>query len=284
MALLRRIGRPGRGRRAGRTLAILVLASLTLLAIGRDSSGPAKNIRSAFAVVFRPVRSAADSAFTPVVDTWHGITRYSHLQKENDRLRREVAHAKGDGIRQRVQRQQIAELRRLRGTKFLGDLPSRTARVVSGPPSSFDRTIQIDLGSGDGVKRNMAVVTDAGLVGKVARSDASSSDVTLITDPGFEVGFQLRVAKALGVAHGNGQGKPLVMEDGSVRPGANVSTGDDVTTSGLASSTFPADIPIGVVQSAHKATDENQLSLRIRPVADLGSLRYVLVILRDPPS
>jgi rod shape-determining protein MreC len=130
----------------------------------------------------------------------------------------------------------------------------------------------------------MAVVTDAGLIGKIVETDASRSDVSLITDPSFEVGFQLRESKAIGVAHGGGQGKPMSVDDGSIKPDVRVRKGDDVTTSGLATSLFPPDIPIGRVRSVRRSGDGSQQVLQITPVADLGSLNYVLVILRDPSS
>ncbi len=263
---------------------MLILASLTLLAIGFDSSGPSKSARSAFTTVFRPVRSAADAVSRPAVDAWHGATRYGKLEKENERLRRQLDRVRGDKARRTVLDGQVTELKKLLGIKFLGDLPTRTGRVVSGPLSSFDRTIEIDLGSGDGVKKDMAVVTDAGLVGKIVRTDAAQSDVALITDPSFDVGFQLQRTKAIGVTHGNGQGNTLTVDDGSIKPDVKVAKGDDVTTSGLATSLFPPDIPIGHVSSVHRSNDRSQQVLQIAPIADLGSLSYVLVILRDPPS
>jgi cell shape-determining protein MreC len=106
----------------------------------------------------------------------------------------------------------------------------------------------------------------------------------LITEPSFEVGFQLRRSKAIGVSHGNGQGKPLSVDDGSIKPDVKVTRGDDVTTSGLATSAFPPDIPIGHVRSVRKSSDQSQQVLQIEPIAELGSLSYVLVILREPPS
>lgn len=273
-----------RNGRSRRTVFLLVLAALTLLAIGFDSSGPSRTIRSGFARVFRPVRSVADSAFRPVADTWHGATRYDDLKKENERLRRKLDKVRGDEVRDKVQSEQIRNLRRLLNVKFAKDLSNRAGRVVSGPLSSFDRTIEIDLGAGDGVKKGMAVVTEAGLVGKIVQVDASTSDVSLITDPQFEVGFQLRKSKAIGVMHGNGAGKPLAVDDGSIKPDVKVAKGDDVITSGLATSAFPPDIPIGHIRSVRTSGDRSQQTLQIDPIADLGSLSYVLVILREPPS
>jgi len=273
--------RTGRSRRI---LALLVLASLTLLAIGFDSSGPSRRIRAGFATVFRPVRSGADKVFRPVGDTWHGVTRYSALKRENQRLRRRLDRIRGDRVRDKVLQREVDQIKKVINTKFTGDIPTRTGRVVSGPLSSFDRTVEIDLGAGDGVKKGMAVVTDAGLVGKIARTDASHSFVAVITDPSFEAGFQLRKSKAIGVLHGNGAGKPLAVDDGSIKPDVKVAKGDDVITSGLASSAFPPDIPIGHVSSVRTSGDKSQKVLQIEPLAELNSLNYVLVILREPQS
>lgn len=273
--------RTGRSRR---NLFILILASLTLLAIGFDSSGPSRSIRSGFAKVFRPVRSAADSVFRPVSDTWHGVTRYGALKKENERLRRKLDKVRGDQVRDKLQSEQVDKLAKLLNVTFAKDLPHRAGGVVSGPLSSFDRTIEIDLGAGDGVKKGMAVVTEAGLVGKIVQVDAGTSDVSLITDPQFEVGFQLRKSKAIGVMHGNGAGKPLGVDDGSIKSDVKVAKGDEVITSGLATSAFPPDIPIGRIRSIRTLGDRSQQTLQIDPIADLGSLSYVLVILREPPS
>ena len=185
---------PRRAGRSRRTLIVLlVLASLTMLAIGFDSSGPSQSARSAFATRV-PARPIGGRLGVPAGRPTPGAASpaTATLKKENERLRRRLDRVQGDDRPDKVQSEQIAELKKLLGIKFLGDLPTRTGRVVSGPLSSFDRTIEIDLGTGDGVKKGMAVVTDAGLVGKIVRADSARSDVSLITDPSFEVGFQLR--------------------------------------------------------------------------------------------
>jgi rod shape-determining protein MreC len=261
-------------------LALLVLVSLTLIALSLGRSGPATGMRSVFATVFRPVRSASDTVLRPVTDSWHGIRGYDDVRRENARLRDRLSRARGETMSDRLLRQQVTELRRLLDIRFTRDLPTLTARVVSGPLSNFDRTLQIDRGRGDGVKKGMAVVTPAGLAGRVVRLDAARSVVELLTDPSFAVGVQVRPVGALGIAHGSGMNRPLEVE--GIAGATPIRRGNDVYTSGVDRSAFPPDVPIGTVTSVRRTGDRSQLVLRVAPVADLGSLTYVKVIIRDP--
>jgi len=275
------VARSRRPRSSRPTLLILILVSVTLLTLGFGGTGPVSGLRSGFATAFRPVRSAADAAARPVANGWKGATRYGEVKKENERLRRQLDRLQGDRMRDDLLQQQVRELKRMLGVSFTRDLPTVTARVVSGPLSSFERTLEIDRGSGDGVKKGMAVVTDAGLAGKVMRADAGRSVVALITDPSFDVGIQVRPGGDIGIAHGNGLGKPLTVDEGIER-GAKVAKGNAVYTSGVDRSAFPPDVPIGRVTTVRPSGDTTQKVLQVEPIADLGSLTYLKVIIRDP--
>lgn len=270
-------------RRTGRsrfTLVLLVLGSLTLLVVGLPGSGPIRPVRSAFGTIFSPFRSAGNFVFKPVADGWHGMWGYDDVKKDNERLRRELDKRKGDAARVEELQKEVAELSRLNHVSIDHE-PLVGAQVTSGPLSSFDRTITINVGRSKGVKHGQAVITDGGLVGRIDRADASSSTVTLLTEPSFDVGVRLNRLRDIGSAEGQGEGKPLLIDDG-IGIDVKVHKGDLVTTSGLDTSFFPPGEPIGRVTGWHASSDGTQLNVSVRPLVNLSSVSYVKVVLREP--
>ncbi|MCU1454860.1 MAG: mreC [Acidimicrobiales bacterium] len=272
-------------RRTGRsrfTLFLLVLSSLTLLAVDLPGTGPLKPVRRAFGVVFSPFRSAGNSVFKPVADGWHGMFGYGDLKKENARLRSQLEKNTSDQARLKQLQLQNDELRKIAGVKA-GTDQTVTAQVTSGRLSSFDRTIEIDQGSGQGIKKGMAVITEGGLIGKVSRVSGGSSTVTLLTEPTFDVGVKVPRTQDQGIAHGQGQGRPLLIEDG-IPAKAQVKRGDDIFTSGTDRSFYPPGLLIGKVTKVATSSDGTALVVTVEPSADLSSISYVKVVLREPPA
>jgi rod shape-determining protein MreC len=273
-------------RRTGRsrfTLILLVLTSVTVLTLDFRGAGVIDGIRDGATTVFGPVRDAADSVFEPVGDTWNGIFGYDELEQENARLRERIDQLEGDRVVNSDAARQLEERNALDGLESVTDIPTLDGRVVSGAISNFDHTIEVNRGSDDGVKEGMPVVTGAGLVGRVVAVTGGRSAVQLLTDPDFELGVRLVTSRDIGLAHGTGEGRPLVV-DGGIQPDTEVEVGEQVTTSGTDRSAYPADIPVGEVVSVDPSPGELVQVLRLEPYADLDNLGYVRILLWEPPA
>jgi rod shape-determining protein MreC len=271
-------------RRTGRsrfTLLVLVLASITLLTLDFRDTGPVQGLREGAAKVFDPVRDATDGVTDPISNAWNGVFGYDDLKDENDRLRERIDELESGRIDAEVATREIAALKEEVQLKQTSDIPTLTAEVVSGPLTSFDATISINRGSGDGVKKGMSVVTAAGLVGRVVRVTGGRSTVRLVTDPSFEFGVQLAESGDRGIARGSGRDGKLevnegIDEDTAVQRGHSV-----VTTAALDDKSIPPSIPVGRVERVGVTDDGTEKTLVIEPVADLRSLSYVTVLVCD---
>ncbi|MBI2711183.1 MAG: rod shape-determining protein MreC [Actinobacteria bacterium] len=270
---------PRRSRRSRFTLLLLVLASLTVLTLDYRDTAPVRGLRSVAATVFSPVRSLADTVGGPVGNVWNGITRYDGVRAENRRLRQRIDQLQGDRIRSEVDARELRQLRRQADIPFVGDLPKVVAQVVSGPVTSFDQTFEIDRGTGDGLRKDMPVVTDAGLVGRVVRVTGDRAAIQLVTDSRFRFGVRLTRSGEVGIARGGRDGR-LVVDEG-VSADTDVKKGDTVTTSGVDGSVFPPKVPVGTVVSVRRTDDRTEKVLEIQPVANLDGLTYVTVLLCD---
>jgi rod shape-determining protein MreC len=273
-------------RRSGRsrfTLILLLLTSVTLLTLDIRGFGPLESARDSTLSALGPVKDFVADTTAPVSDAWNGAFRYGDLEAENERLQDRIRELEGTQV---DAERDIALLRNILGElniPYVTDIEARVALVVSGPVSNFEDTIEINKGSGDGVEVGMPVVSHAGLVGRIDRVTANRSRVVLITDPDFNVGVKLTRSGDVGVARGQGSNRPLIVDQG-IESDVVVQDNELVTTSGLGRSLFPADVPVGTVRSSQVLRGELDQELLIDPLANLGELSVVNILMWTPPE
>jgi rod shape-determining protein MreC len=148
------------------------------------------------------------------------------------------------------------------------------AAVIGRDTSPFLQYIIIDHGSDDGLRYGMPVVTQQGLVGRIAAVTASAARIQLITDVESVVNVTLQTQEADALVQGAITGDiTLGMVDQSV----NVNSGEILLTSGLGGN-YPSDILVGQVYDVRKTENELFQTAYVQPMVDFASLRAVLVI------
>jgi rod shape-determining protein MreC len=173
------------GRR--RIILLLILTAILLLTLDVRGNRLLDNSRSALIWALSPLETAIRVVARPVGNAWQGITDYPRLKQENSRLQELVDSQRGAEV---AARNAVAENQRLRALNelaSLSDIESVTASIIGQSPSNVDQIVEIDRGSRQGIAVGMAVVNEAGLVGKVTRVFADASLVMLVTDPRYAV-------------------------------------------------------------------------------------------------
>ena len=264
-------------RRSRSTLVLLVLASVTAITLDARGGGVVGAVRSAATDVAAPVRSAGEVVLGPVGDALAGVTGYDEVVEENERLHARVEELEGERLLADDARSELAALLEANDLADVTTLPTMAARVVGSPPSSFDRTVQLDRGSDDGVGEDLPVVTGAGLVGRVVGVSRTRSTVRLVTDQTSAVGSRLSRSGELAVAEGRGADRPLRL--GLLDARSQVEAGDLLVTSGVAGSPFPGGIPFGRVVSVASTPGALEPVVDVEPTVDLDRLRHVRVIM-----
>ncbi|MFO3796810.1 MAG: rod shape-determining protein MreC [Anaerolineales bacterium] len=155
----------------------------------------------------------------------------------------------------------------------------KAAQVIGRDPSPFMHYIIINVGSNDGVRRGMPVVTHQGLVGRVDAVIDSAARVQLITDPTSNVNVRIQNSQTDAVLVGS-LTADLTLE--MIPQNAQVIPGDLVLTSGLGG-VYPPNIPVGQVVDVRKREAELFQQASIQPSVDFAQLSIVLVILNFTP-
>ena len=271
-------------RRSGRsrfTLVLLVLTSITLLTLDFRGFGPLQTARSSVLGAFSPVGDFFGGVFDPVGEAWQGAFDQRDLEKENQELRAQIDELEGQITGGEVAKEANRQLLEQADIEYLGAIETVQARVVAGPISNFERTIQIDKGESSGIRKDMAVVTGRGLIGRVTLTTSNRSTVELISGGNFAVGFTAIGTNVQGTLKGVSSGTRL---QGTVDVDGQVTPGQILVTSGVSGSSYPAGIPVGTVSDVSDQPTTLERTLDVELLANLSDLAYVSVVLWQPAA
>lgn len=259
-------------------LAGVLVAQILMLAvqIKRDSRG--RLIRVWVVSAAYPFERAGAWGFDRVRGVW---THYFALQttaRENEALRVE-----NDALKLTISQLQSRASEADRLAALLNfkqahkEVPTVGARVIAASAGTASRTIEIDRGERDGIRRNMAVITPDGAVGKVIEVFRSTAQVLLLTDKEGGAGAMLVDSRTQGPVGGTGE-PTLLMK--YVATDEKVEVGEKIVTSGM-DKIFPRDVPIGTVVEVKPGNPFKQI--RVQPSARLDRLEAVIVLLTQAP-
>ncbi len=182
----------------GRKRVILALLLTTVLLLTLDLRGnPVIDAaREGFTRVMRPVETATGVVTNPIERIWRGITDYDDLERENIALQEQVDRLIGTQAAAEAAVIEGRELQALYSLPSLSGIDTEVARVVGYAANNLDQVIEIDKGSASGIEVGMAVVNQAGLVGKVTQVTRTSARVMLVTDSRYTVAVKVTSAAA----------------------------------------------------------------------------------------
>ncbi len=276
--------------RSGRSryrLVLLILTAVTLLTLDFRGYGPLETAQSRVRDVLEPVVSAVDVVLGPVAEVWTVMFSYNDVREENDRLRSEVDRLSSADIRAAARQDALDRLLAATGVTYVDGVEQITASVLRDSVGNFDDDIvSIDVGHRDGVAPGMAVVTAAGLVGRVETVDTARSTVTIVSSPNLVIGVRLLDTGDVGLGHGiAGEQTKFVVDTGLRWP----ETGDLSELPGIGSSVvtaagsrYPANIPVGRVASVEPAEAGLVQLVTVDLAAGVDDIGYVTVVLQTP--
>ena len=204
---------------------------------------------------------------------WHNYVYLRGVRAENRQLKDQIEHLRLEQVRLNEDAVQAHRLQALLAFKEQYISKTVAAQVIGSSGSDSSRMVYIDRGENGGVKRDMAVITSDGIVGKVLQVFPSVSQVLLINDQTSGVGTILEKSRLQGFLKGTATGEVVlegVMSDEQVAPGERVLTsgGDQI---------FPKGLPVGTVTKVGPGKDLF-LNIQINPAVNLGKLEEVLVV------
>lgn len=209
---------------------------------------------------------------------WFGYIALRQVHLENEALKHELQTLQVRLQHEHAEAQRTDSLRQLLELRERANLDTTAADVIAAAGSPEFRTVTIDKGTNDGLATDMAVISPAGVIGRVILPSRRASKVQLLIDRNAAAGALIERTRVQGVVEGFG--------DGSLRleyvPGSSdVKPGDLVVTSGI-DGIYPKGFVIGTVEQVGPGSGGYR-QITIRPAVDFTRLEEVLVV-RTPAA
>ena len=258
-------------------IALGLVVLLTLLVLNLPSQTAARfrlGIGSLFLPLFGLAASTQQMAETvgdAALPRWELLKLNEALRRENQQLRLQASQAQETAS-------ENARLRQLVGWQRQTTWKRKLAKVVLREPANWWRTVQIDLGSRDGVRVNLPVLTMDGLIGRISSVSLTRSQVVLVGDPNCKVSARVEnETRDIGVIGASGPLDTEFVTLGYLSRNANLKPAQNVVTSGDGG-IFPKGIPIGKIVDVQTVDYGLRTEARVRLSANLNALEEVWVM------
>ncbi len=220
-----------------------------------------------------PVQRLVLGAMDEAKGAWSHYVYLIGASAENDELKKNLLALHDENNRLKEEINLSKRLKDLLEYKETAGFGSTGAAILSYNAKDWYRTVLIDKGKDDGIKKDLAVITPAGVVGRVTESWGKTSSVLLNTDGRSNIDVYVQRTRVKGVAEGNGGGMTLKY----IRLDDDVLVGDMLLTSGI-SGIFPKGLPVGEIVRIEKDKDSFFMHIEARPSVDFKTLEDVLIV------
>ncbi len=231
------------------------------------------------AAVTRPLRALSLQVTSGVESQFARVGEFIRALDENGAIRAHNIVLSSQVARLREAEHENARLRSMLGIRDSLDTPVMAVRVVARDVHRQKNFIIIDAGRADGLQKNMAVIDDHGILGKVVMPGEDYALVQSYLNTDFRVPGLIQAIETFGIVRWDGTQLDRLVLDYVVRTDP-VEKGQLVVTAG--SSVFPSGVPIGTIDSVATRSGENLLQIFLRPATRIGAAKHAFVVLKVP--
>lgn len=202
----------------------------------------------------------------------------NRLQQENEELKNKNAELEQSLREFEIVKNENETLKEyLALSEQYGNYETKAAYIIDKDFTNYNNVFVINIGAKDGIKPNMTVISEKGLVGHIISVTDNTAKVQTIVDTSSTVSSSLTSSKDNLICKGT------LLEDGTVLKAtyipttANLVQGDKVETSGMGG-IYPKGIHIGTIKSVETTKNIVDRYAIIQPAVDFDKVDTVLVI------
>lgn len=249
--------------------AFLILLSVSI-AVSRNQGG-IHSLRQFSAVTVSILQ-------TPLAN----IRVYRQALKTNTYLQRQNILLQDELSKLRAIEQENIELRQLLAFRDSSEFKLIPTLIIGKELTGINKSLTINSGSSDGIKKGMPLVTSDGLLGKVLFTTSNYSQILPYNNSLFRASGIVQENQAPGIVSWNGESlSEMVIH--FIPQTIQVKEGYTVVTSGF-SNEFPAGIPLGYVIRTEIEEGKETQRIFLKPFASLDQASQGFIVNFSPDS
>ncbi|MEI6091318.1 MAG: rod shape-determining protein MreC [bacterium] len=200
------------------------------------------------------------------------------IKYENQSLRELNLKLYSNVVKMKQATSEYDNMRRLADFKDKSNLVMFSSNVVGKSNVEMRQYLTLDRGSSEGVKRGMAVRTDAGLVGNIVGVASNYSLCEVIMNKHSKAAVKIERTGEGGIMSYDGGGTLNIEKISKL---LDVQIGDIVLTANI-SQKYPADIPVGQITEVKEDKSSLFYIIKVKPFVNLSTIEQVFIIKQRP--
>lgn len=246
----------------------LILAAFGIMLLSKSETIVVEKVSTVVVDVFAPIMDVLSRPAAAANDAVKTVRGLADLRDENIRLARENERLLVWQEAARRLASQNQALQSLLDFKPSPNSQSIATRVIADSGGAFVRSIVVNAGDRDGVRKGQAAVSGAGLAGRVTTAGYRSARILLITDINSRVPVLIESSRDRAILSGDNSGMPRLT---FLPANASIKAGDRVITSGHGG-VFPPGLQIGQVVPSGDGV------MRVKPNVSFDQLEFVRLV------
>ncbi len=256
-------------------VVLLLLFALVLMSLRAKQRKGVELFDALLMEISFPFQKAATLVIKTVQGTFQHYVFLVNLERENRMLKERIAQLQEENHRMKEIKLANERLRQLLQFREKNSPSMIGAEVIGRDPSSWFRSVTIDKGERDGVKKGMAVISPTGVIGQILKIAPHYANVLLITDYNSAVDCVVERSRAKAIVEGKGENRCQLKY---LLRAEEVAVGDVLVTSGLGGN-FPKGLMVGEVKKVDKKGHGVFQYAELVPSVDMTRLEEVFVIM-----
>ena len=150
-------------------------------------------------------------------------------------------------------------------------------KIIALDPFPKYYLVTVNKGTKDGIKKNMGVIEEKGVVGYIFRVNKHTSQVLLLSDRDAVIPVKIQRSRVSSIVEGRDH-KTLLLQ--YIKNEDDVRINDKIVTSGI-DQWFPPGLPVGFVSEIKKKKYGTHQEVKVRPFVSLGQIEELFVVVRQ---